>query len=157
MEFEVVLGVRGAFSESLHCSTSTSTSSSGNLSTEIGPAGEAEGEGVSTTSHVNLNYSDESSRNQLTDPLQVLICKNRCRRCVPQAAGVPPDRVSENSIVRLLRINEIINSLESLLHNLSVIAATCEISTACCECVSGEPQYFNLLNRLPPPPLQLYN
>lgn len=37
VEFDVVLGVRGAFSESLHCSTSTSTSSSGNLSTEMGP------------------------------------------------------------------------------------------------------------------------
>lgn len=34
---EVVLGVLGAFSESLHCSTSTSTSSSGKRSTEMGP------------------------------------------------------------------------------------------------------------------------
>lgn len=42
VEFDVVLGVRGAFSESLHCSTSTSTSSSGNRSTEMGPARERE-------------------------------------------------------------------------------------------------------------------
>lgn len=72
VEFEVVLGVRGAFSESLHCSTSTSTSSSGNRSTEMGPETEID---ILLFTAVKINYI-LPGEHSLNGQWQVLICNN---------------------------------------------------------------------------------